>query len=79
MSVGNRTRLQLGHVQSENLWCVTCLDAVAFALPRVACDDREIRTSDGQDSAAILGVGIELPFLRVGVRTVGHCVLQRAG
>lgn len=53
------------HVQSKNLWRVACLDAIALALPRVTGDDREVRTSDGQDGTAIFSVGVELPFLGV--------------
>ncbi len=61
-------------VQSENFGCVSRLYAVAFALSRVACDDSEIGPCDGEDSAAILSVRVELSLLGMGERTVWHDV-----
>lgn len=60
------------HVQSEDFRCVSCLDAVALALPGVSGNDREVRTGDGEDGAAVLRVGVELAFLGAGEGTVGH-------
>jgi len=51
-------------LQSEDFWRITSLDAVAFGLPGVSCDDAEILSSYGQDSSTVLGVGVEMPLLR---------------
>lgn len=60
--------------QSEDLGGIAGLDTVAFALPSVPRDDREVRTSDGEDCAAVVGVGVELALLGVCERTVRHGV-----
>lgn len=49
------------------------MDAETFALPGVACDDGEISACNGENGAAILGVGIELSLLWLcGKGAVGH-------
>ena len=58
--------------QSEDLGRIAGLDAVALALPGVARDDCEVRTGDGEDGAAVVGVGVELALLGVCEGTVGH-------
>lgn len=59
-------------LQSEYLWCVSGLDAVTLALPSVTCNDGEVRTSNGEDGASILCVGVELSLLGLCEGTVGH-------
>ena len=60
------------NVQSEDLGSVAGLYAVALALAGVTSNNGEVRTSDGEDSTAIVGVGVELALLRVGEGAVGH-------
>ena len=58
--------------QSEDFGCITSLYAVSLALPSIACDDREVCTSNGKDGTAVLGVRVERTLLWVSVRTVWH-------
>lgn len=53
-------------VQSEDLGCITRLDAVTLALSCVACDYGKIGTCDGKDGTSILSVRIELSLLGMG-------------
>lgn len=50
--------------QFEDLWRVSCLDAVALALPGVARNNGEVEACDGQNRAAILGIRVESSFSR---------------
>lgn len=59
-------------LQSEDLWCISRLDAVSFALSGVTCDDSKICACNGEDSSAIFRVGVELSLLWLGEGTVGH-------
>ena len=59
--------------QPEDLGCITGLDTVTLALPSITSDDGEVRTSDGQDGTAIVGIRVELPLLRVCEGSVRHC------
>lgn len=63
--------------QSEDFGCVTSLDAVALTLTSVTGDDSEVCTSDSEDSAAVVRVGVEGALLGVGERAVGHCGKSR--
>ena len=58
--------------QSEDFGRIAGLYAVAFALAGVTSNDGEVRTSDGEDGTAIVGVGVELALLGVGEGAVGH-------
>ena len=58
--IGERDR-----VQSEYFGCISRLDAVALALPRIPCDNTEIGSSDSQNCSAILCVRVELPLIRI--------------
>jgi hypothetical protein len=49
--------------QTENLWRISGLDAVALGLSCVPSNNTEVRPSDGEDSPAVLAVGVELPLL----------------
>ena len=62
------------NAQTEDLGCVAGLDAVAFALSRIASNDSEVRAGDGENGATVVGVGVEGPLLGLGERTVRHCV-----
>jgi hypothetical protein len=71
--------MKKNHEQAEHFGCIARLDTVSFTLPGVTCNDREIRTGDGEDGAAVLCVRVELASLGLGVGTVGHCVFWWAG
>lgn len=51
--------------QSEYFGRVASLNVVALALAGVASDDGKVRSSDGEDGAAIFCVRVELSLLRV--------------
>jgi hypothetical protein len=51
--------------QAEYFGGVTSLDAVALALTGITSDDGKVCTSDCENCAAIFGVWVELPLLRV--------------
>ncbi len=57
-------------IQSENLGGIAGLDAVTLALAGVAGNDREVSACDGEDCAAIFGIRVKLPLLRV--KNSGH-------
>lgn len=63
--------------QSEDLWRVAGLDAVALALTGVAGDDSEVRTSDSEDGTAVVGAGVERALLGVGEDPSGIVVEAR--
>lgn len=60
------------HVQSEDLWSIARLDAVAFALSGIACYDTKICACDGEDCAAVFCVWIKLMLLGLRVRCGDH-------
>ena len=66
--------------QSEHLWSISRLNTVAFRLPSVTCDDAKVRTSDCEDGATVLRVGVELSLLGMMVRgrvnVMGHNCTQ---
>ena len=41
------------------------MDTVTLALPGVTCNYTEVRTGNGEDGTAVLGVGVELALLGV--------------
>lgn len=51
--------------QAEYFWGVAGLDAVALALTGITSDDGKVCTCDGKNCAAIFGVWVKLPLLRV--------------
>ena len=61
-----------GDAQSEDLWRITGLYAVAFTLAGVARDDGEVGAGDGEDGAAVVGVGVEGALLWLGEGAVWH-------
>lgn len=52
------------HAQTKDLGGISSLDAVALALPRVACNDTEVCACDGENSSSVVAVGVELALLR---------------
>lgn len=57
-------QLELEYAQSKDLWRISRLDVKPFSLTRVACDDREVGASNGENRAAVLAVRVELTLLR---------------
>lgn len=53
------------YIQSEDLGGVASLDAVTLALAGVAGDDSKVSACDSEDRAAIFGIWVKLPLLRV--------------
>ena len=51
--------------QAEYFRGVASLDAVALALTGITSDDGKVCTGDGENCAAIFGVWVKLPLLRV--------------
>jgi hypothetical protein len=51
--------------QAEYFGSVASLDAVALALTGITSDDGKVSTCDCENCAAIFGVWVELPLLRV--------------
>lgn len=47
-------------LQSKDLWGISRLDTVSFALPGVACDDGKVSTGDGEDCPAIVRVRVKV-------------------
>lgn len=68
-------------LQAEYFGGVASLDAVALALTGITSDDGKVCTRDGKNCAAIFGVWVELPLLRVcdsgHVRHVGREEMRR--
>lgn len=50
--------------QPEDLWSITGLNTVSFALSCVPSNDTEIRACDGEDCTTVFTVRVELPTLR---------------
>ena len=58
---GGKERQKNG--QPEHFWCISGLNTVSLALPRVSCHNREILACDGQNRPSVFGVRVETAFL----------------